>query len=73
MYEKLGNPPFRELFIAPEKSTVTWFIPATAETQVQLIKTINGKDIKLDKNLKLLRISFDTMSCFGPHIKQTIH
>jgi len=62
----------RELLIAPEKSTVTWFTPATAEAQVEPKGTILEKHIKLDKYPKLLGVTFDTMFCFGPHIKQTI-
>ena len=62
----------RELIVSPEKSTVTWFTPATAEANIQPVVFIKNKPVKLDKTPKLLGITFDTMFCFGPHVKQTV-
>ena len=62
----------RNLIISPEKSTATWFTPASAEANTEPEISIKGKSVKLDKNPKLLGITFDTMFCFGPHIRNTI-
>ena len=62
----------RNLIISPEKSTVTWFTPATAEANLHPEVTIKEKQIKLDKTPKLLGVTFDTMFCFGPHIRNTV-
>ena len=48
----------RELIISPEKSTVTWIIPATAEANLHPSIDIKGKEIKLDKKPQTLRSLF---------------
>ena len=62
----------RQLVVSPEKSTVTWFTPATAEANLKPNITIKGVPVRLEKTPKLLGVTYDTMFCFGPHIKQTV-
>ena len=62
----------RQLVVSPEKSTVTWFTPATAEANLHPDINIKGVPVRLEKTPKLLGVTFDTMFCFGPHIKLTV-
>ena len=62
----------RNLVVSPEKSTVTWFTPASSEANVLPKITIKGKAVKLEKTPKLLGVTYDTMFCFGPHIRETV-
>ena len=50
------------LVVSTEKSTVTWFTPASREANVIPKITIKVKAVKLEKTLKLLGITYDTCS-----------
>merc|ERR1711860_264122 len=51
----------RQLVVSPEKSTVTWFPPATAEANLHPDINIKGVPVRLEKTPKLLGVTFDTM------------
>ena len=62
----------RELIVSPEKSTVTLFTPDTKEANIHPTIIVNNTAVKLEKNPKLLGITFDTIYTFTHHIKSTI-
>ena len=62
----------RELTVAPEKSTVTFFTPDTKEVHIHPQIKIKGETIKLDRTPKLLGLTFDTMHSFSHHISATV-
>ena len=62
----------RELMVSPEKSTVTLFTPATAKANIKPVVEVQETEVKLDKNPKLLGVTYDTMFTFSQHIKNTV-
>ena len=62
----------RDLEVSPEKSTVTLFTPDTNQHKIHPQVFIKGKLVKLDKNPKLLGVTFDTMHSFTSHVNNTV-
>ena len=58
-----------KLTIAPTKSSVTLFTPWSKQFNSHPQVSINNSIIPLDKNPKILGVTFDPMFTFGPHIK----
>lgn len=62
----------RELLVSPEKSTVTLFTPNNKEVNVHPQVSIDGKLVRLEREPKLLGVTFDTMYTFSKHAKLTV-
>jgi hypothetical protein len=58
----------KKLCIAPAKSQVTLFTPCTQQFNVCPDISIDGVDIPLCRNPKILGVTFDTMFSFAQHI-----
>jgi hypothetical protein len=59
----------RELKVSPEKSTVTLFTPDKREANIHPQVKIHDVLVPLEKNPKLLGVTFDTTYTFSTHIK----
>ena len=59
----------RALEISPTKSTVTLFTPWNKEVNVTPPVSIKGTQIKLERDPKILGVTFSTMHTFSSHIK----
>mgnify|MGYP007048355338 CR=1 FL=1 len=62
----------RELLLSAEKSTVTLFTPDTKEYHIHPQVKIKDSIVPLEKNPKLLGVTFDTMHTFTPHVNKTV-
>ena len=62
----------RELMVSAEKSTVTLFTPHNKEVNVHPQIYVNDQLVKLEKEPKLLGVTFDTMYTFSKHAKNTV-
>ena len=63
----------RDLILSAEKSTVTLFTPDTKEFNIHPQVIVNNTLVKLERNPKLLGVTFDTMHTFTPHVNNTIN
>ena len=61
----------RELLVSAEKSTVTLFTPNNKEVQTHPQIFVDGTLVKLEREPKLLGVTFDTMYTFSKHAKNT--
>ena len=57
------------LTISEDMSTVTLFTPQSAQANKHPQVLVQGNILKLAKTPKLLRVTLDTMLCFGPHTR----
>ena len=61
----------RELLVSAEKSTVTLFTPNNKEVQTHPQIFVDGTLVKLEREPKLLGVTFDSMHTFSKHAKIT--
>ena len=59
------------LTIAPAKSSITLFTPWSRQVGTHPQVSIDGNILPLDKNPKILGVTFDPLFTFGPHVKAT--
>jgi hypothetical protein len=59
----------RGLVVSPEKSTVTRFTPQSTQARIHPGIIINGTDVPLDTNPKVLGVIHDKMYCFTTHCR----
>ena len=62
----------RELLVSTEKLMVTLFTPDTHEFDVHPKIKIKGETIRLDKDPKVLGVTFDTMHFFNHHVNNIV-